>query len=64
MPDPMFRQRLRSYHLDLRMQMQGYAPGSPERFDCERAISAVSRLYGTLYKEGIDPIHSGPPPGG
>ena len=61
-PDPMFRQRLRQYHRDFSATLELLERGSPEWFDCERAAFAVARLHVTLYREAIDPIHSGPHP--
>lgn len=59
-PDPMFRQRLRQHHRDLTVQLATLVRGSPEWHDCDRAIMATGRLYVTLYKEAIQPVHSQP----
>lgn len=61
--DPMFRQRLRNHHRDLTVQLATLERGTPSWFDCERAIMATSRLYASLYREAIQPVHHQPPYG-
>lgn len=60
MTDPLFRQRLRTHYGDLQAQHGSMERGSPEWFDCEKAMFSTARLYNTLFKEAISPIHSGP----
>ena len=62
-PDPLFRQRLRRHYADLKAIRRDLERG-PAWFDCERAMSATARLYVSLYREAIDPMHSGPHPEG
>lgn len=58
--DPLFRQRLRTHYRDLTTQLATLERGSPGWFDCERAIMATTRLYVTLFKAAIQPVHSQP----
>lgn len=62
LPDPLFRQRLRVHYADLKAQMDSLSPKSQERFDLERSMLATARLYSTLYRETLEPLHSGPHP--
>jgi len=56
--DPLFRQRLRTHHRDLVVQHATMTRGSPEWFDCEKAMWATERLHVTLFKEPIVKAHS------
>lgn len=58
---PDLRQRLREHHRELTGLLSILERGSPAWHDCERAIMATGRLYGTLFKEAIRPVHSQPP---
>lgn len=62
MPDPDFRDHLRAHYLVLQAQHRDMERGTPAWFDCEKAIFATARLYRTLYREAMEPIHSGPHP--
>lgn len=58
--DPLFRQRLKLHYRDLTTQLATLERGTPAWFDCDRAIMATSRLYATLFREAVQPVHSQP----
>ena len=57
----MFRQRLRTHHRDLEVQLATLERGTAPWFDCERAMHATERLYVRLYREAIRKVHEQPP---